>query len=74
MTGSNSIQLDTYILGSFIKNKLKSIDLNATNVTFVTKGKSYFLGTPTEGLKLNHPVNTKWNQLVIQFEPISSCT
>ena len=39
----------------FIQKQLESIDLSATNGTFVTKGESEskFLTTPTEEPKLN---------------------
>ena len=55
----------------FIHKFLESIDLSATNGTFVIKDEieSNFVTTPIEGPKLNHWVNTTLNQLVIQFEP-----
>ena len=51
------------------------IDLSVTNWTFVTKYEfeSNFVTTPTEEPKMNHWVNTKLNQLVIQFEPFLRC-
>ena len=51
------------------------IDLSATNRTFVTKYEfeKTFLTTPTEKPKLNHWVNTKFNQLVTQFETLNRC-
>ena len=56
---------------AFIKKKIESIDLSATNEIFVTKYEfeSNFLAPPTEEPKFNHWVHTQWNQLVIQFEP-----
>ena len=59
----------------FIQKYLESIELSATNGTFVTKGEieSNFLTTPTEEPKLNHWVNTTLNQLVIQFELSNRC-
>ena len=58
-----------------IEKELESINLSATNGTFVTKGEieSNFLTTLTDEPKLNHWVNTIFNQLVIQFEPSSRC-
>ena len=50
-----------------IQRELESINLSATNGTFVTK--SNFLTTLTDQPKLNHWVNNIFNQLVIQFEP-----
>ena len=43
-----------------IQRLLKSIDLEATNVTFFTKYEclSYFLSKPTKNPQLNHWVNT----------------
>ena len=54
-----------------IQNELESINLSATNVTFVTKGEieSNFLTTLSDKPKLNNWVNTILNLLVIQFEP-----
>ena len=58
-----------------IEIELKSTDLSATNGTFVTKGEivSKFLTTLSDEPKLNHWVCTIFNQLVIQFEPLSGC-
>ena len=54
-----------------IQKKLESINLIATNGTFVTKGEieSNFLTTLTNEPKLNHWVKTILNQIVIKFEP-----
>ena len=54
---------------------LESIDLSATNGTFVTNGEieNKCLTTPTEDLKLNNWDNTTMNQLVIQFKPSRRC-
>ena len=58
-----------------IEKELESINISATIETFVTKGEieSNFLSTLTNKAKLNHWVNTIFNQLVIQFEPSSRC-
>ena len=58
-----------------IQSELESINLSATNGTFVTKGEieSNFLTTLTDEPKLNHWVKTILNQLVIQFEPSKRC-
>ena len=58
-----------------IEMELESINLSATNGTFVTKGEieSNFLTTLTDEPKLNHWVNTIFNKLVIQVEPSSRC-
>ena len=53
----------------------KSIDLSATNWTFVTKGEieNKCLTTHTEDPKLNNWDNTTMNQLGIQYEPSRRC-
>ena len=58
-----------------IQRMLESINLSATNGTFITKGEieSKFLTTLTDGPKLNHWVKTISNQIVIQFEPSRRC-
>ena len=58
-----------------IQSELESINLSATNGTFVTKGEieSNFLTTLTDEPKLNHKVKTILNQIVIQFEPSKRC-
>ena len=58
-----------------IQRELESINLSATNGTFVTKGEieSNFLTTLSDEPKLNHRVKTILNQIVIQFEPSRSC-
>ena len=57
------------------KLELESINLSATNGTFVTNGEieSNLLTTRTDKHKSNHLVNTILNQKVIQFEPSSMC-
>ena len=59
----------------YIKKLLESIDLSATNGTFIPKGEieRNFCTAPTKEPTLNHWVNTTLNQLVIQFEPFRSC-
>ena len=54
-----------------IQRELESINLSATNGTFVTKGEieSNFLTTLNDEPKLNHWVKTILKQIVIQFEP-----
>ena len=58
-----------------IQRMLESINLSATNGTFITKGEieSKFLTTLTDEPKLNHWVKTISNQIVIQFEPSRRC-
>ena len=58
-----------------IWRELESINLSATNGTFVTKGEieSNFLTTLTDEPKLNHWVKTIVNQIVIQFESSRRC-
>ena len=58
-----------------IQRELESIDLCATNGTFVKKGeiKINFLTTLTDKHNLNHWVNTILNQIVIQFGPSNRC-
>ena len=63
-------------LNQVIKQReLKSINLNAKNGTFVTKGEieSKFLTPLTDKPKLNHSVKTILNQIVIQVEPSRRC-
>ena len=57
------------------QRELESINLSATNGTFVTKGEieSNFLTTLNDKPKLNHWVKTILKQIVIQFEPSRRC-
>ena len=66
---------NTDLMPVIIQKELESINLSATNGTFVTKSeiKSNFLTTLTDKPELNHWVNTILNQLVIQFEPSGRC-
>ena len=54
-----------------IQRHLESINLSATNGTFVTKGeiKYNFLTTLTDKPKLNHWVKTLLNQIVNYLSP-----
>ena len=64
-----------FLFSMFCTKNINSIDLSATNMTFVTEGefKSYFLNTHTKELKIYHLVNTIKNQLVIQIEHSRRC-
>ena len=70
------ISENTDLKKGIIQKDLESINLGATNGTFVTKGEieSNFLTTLTVNKpKLNHWVITILIQLVIQFEPSIWC-
>ena len=71
----SGISENTILKQVIIQRELESINLNTTNGTFVTKGEieSNFLPTLTDEPKLNHWVNTMFNQLVIQSESSSRC-
>ena len=71
----SGISENTDLKQVIIQKELESINLSATNGTFVTKGEilSNFLTTLTDKPKLNHWVNTILNQLATQFEPLSKC-
>ena len=71
----SGISENTNLNHVIIQRKLESINLSATNRTFVTKGEieSNFLTTLTDEPKLNHWVKTILNQIVIQFKPSGRC-
>ena len=69
------ISENTNLNQGIIQKELESINLSATNWTFVTKREieSNFLTTHTDEPKLNHWVKTILNQIVIKFEPPRRC-
>ena len=71
----SGISENTDLKQVIIEKELESINLSATNGTFVTKCEieSNFLTILTDKPKLNHWVNIIFNQLVIQFEPSGRC-
>ena len=58
-----------------IQRELESINLSATNGTFITKGEIEinFITTLNDEPKLNHWVNTILKQIVIPGEPSRRC-
>ena len=71
----SGISENTNLNQGIIQRELESINLSATNGTFITKGEieRYILTTLTDMFKLNHWVKTMMNQIVIQFEPSRRC-
>ena len=67
----SGISENTNLNQVIIQSELESINLSATNGTFVTKGEieSNFLTPLTDKPKLNHWVKFILNQIVIQIEP-----
>ena len=65
----SGISENTNLNQVIIQRELESINLSATNGTFVPKGEieSNFLTKLTDKSKLNHLVKTVFNQIVIQF-------
>ena len=71
----SGISENTNLNQVILQRKLESINLGATNGTFVTKGEieSNFFTRLTDKPKLNHWVKSILNQIVIQFEPSPGC-
>ena len=71
----SGISENTHLNQVMRQKELESINLSATNWTFLTKGEieSNFLTILTDEPKLNHWVKTIMNQLGIQFETPWRC-